>query len=114
MNAIPLKDEVYYPESDGEPMAETELHLEELVYVWQALKDRFQDEPDVFVGANLFLYFRRGDPSAVVAPDGFVVKVFQERFVQGPAPSGVRSSPSQSAPDLVQGRRSQRRRVTNY
>ncbi|MFY9820331.1 MAG: Uma2 family endonuclease [Thermoanaerobaculia bacterium] len=74
MNAIPLKDEIYYPESDGEPMAETELHLEELVYVWQALKDRFQDEPDVFVGANLFLYFRRGDPSAVVAPDGFVVK----------------------------------------
>jgi len=74
MNAIPLKDEIYYPESDGEPMAETELHLEELVYVWQALKDRFKDEPDVFVGANLFLYFRRGDPSAVVAPDGFVVK----------------------------------------
>jgi Uma2 family endonuclease len=74
MHAIPLKDEIYYPESDGEPMAETELHLEELVYVWQALKDRFQDEPDVFVGANLFLYFRRGDPSAVVAPDGFVVR----------------------------------------
>jgi len=74
MNAIPLQDEIYYPESDGEPMAETELHLEEMVYVWQALKDRFAGEPDVFVGANLFLYYRRGDPRAVVAPDGFVVK----------------------------------------
>jgi Uma2 family endonuclease len=74
MNAIPLEEDVYYPESDGEPMAETEIHLEELVYVWQALKDRFAGEPDVFVGANLFLYYRRGDPSAVVAPDGFVVK----------------------------------------
>lgn len=74
MTAIPLEEETYYPESDGAPMAETELHLEELVYVWQALKDRFQDEPDVFVGANLFLYYRRGDPRAVVAPDGFVVK----------------------------------------
>jgi len=74
MNAIPLQDEIYYPESDGEPMAETELHLEEMVYVWQALKDRFADEPDVFVGANLFLYYRRGDPRAVVAPDAFVVK----------------------------------------
>jgi Uma2 family endonuclease len=74
MTAIPLEDAIYYPESDGEPMAETELHLEELVYVWQALKERFADEPDVFVGANLFLYFRRGEPSAVVAPDGFVVR----------------------------------------
>jgi len=74
MNAIPLEEDVHYPESDGEPVAETEVHLEELVYVWQALKDRFAEEPDVFVGADLFLYFRRGDPTAVVAPDGFVVK----------------------------------------
>ncbi len=74
MTAIPLEDETYYPESDGEPMAETELHLEEIVYVWQALKDRFAEKPDVFVGANLFLYYRKGDPRAVVAPDGFVVK----------------------------------------
>ena len=72
--AIPLEDEIFYPESDGEPMAETEDHLEELVYVWQALKDRFETEPDVFVGANLFLYYRKGDPGGVVAPDGFVVK----------------------------------------
>lgn len=80
MTAIPLEDEVYYPESDGEPVAESELHMEELVYVWQALKDRFQDEPDVFVGANLFLYYRRGDPRAVVAPDGFVVKGVPKRL----------------------------------
>ena len=74
MAAIPLEKEIFYPESDGEPMAETEFHLEELVYVWQALKDRYEAEPDVFVGANLFLYYRKGDPAAVVAPDGFVVK----------------------------------------
>ena len=74
MTAIPLENEVYYPESDGEPVAESEIHFEELVYVWQALKERFENEPDVFVGANLFLYYRKGDPRAVVAPDGFVVK----------------------------------------
>jgi Uma2 family endonuclease len=74
MTAIPLEDEIHYPESDGEPVAETELHLEELVYVWQALKERFADRADVFVGANLYLYYRKGDPRAVVAPDGFVVK----------------------------------------
>ena len=74
MTAIPLEDEIFYPESDGEPMAETEPHLEEMVYVWESLKDHFAAEPDVFVGANLFLYYRKGDPAAVVAPDGFVVK----------------------------------------
>jgi len=75
MTAIPLvEDEIYYPDSDGEPVAETPVHFEEVVYVWEALDDRFEDEPDVFVGANMFLYYRKGDPSAVVAPDGFVVK----------------------------------------
>ncbi|HEX4964727.1 MAG TPA: Uma2 family endonuclease [Thermoanaerobaculia bacterium] len=74
MNAIPLENEIYYPESDGEPMAESELHLEEFVYVWQALKERFENEPEVFVGANLFLYYQKGNPRTVVAPDGFVVK----------------------------------------
>ncbi len=74
MAAIPLENEIFYPESDGKPMAESEIHLEEMVYVWQALKDRFEDDPDVFVGADLFLYYRKGDRSAVVAPDGFVVK----------------------------------------
>ncbi len=74
MAAIPLEKEIFYPESDGKPMAESELHLEEMVYVWQSLKKRFEADPDVFVGANLFLYYRKGDPSGVVAPDGFVVK----------------------------------------
>lgn len=73
MAAIPL-EEIHYPESDGKPVAETEFHFEELVYTWQALKERYAAEPDVFVGANLFLYYRKGDPSGVVAPDGFVVK----------------------------------------
>jgi Uma2 family endonuclease len=80
MAALPLEKEIYYPESDGEPMAETELHLDEMVYVCQSLKKRFKAEPDVFVGANLFLYYRKGDPTAVVAPDGFVVKGVPKRL----------------------------------
>jgi Uma2 family endonuclease len=74
MAAIPLEKQIDYPESDGEPMAESKLHFEEMVYVWQGLRERFEAEPDVFVGANMFLYYRKGDPTAVVAPDGFVVK----------------------------------------
>ncbi|HEY2738231.1 MAG TPA: Uma2 family endonuclease, partial [Thermoanaerobaculia bacterium] len=59
---------------DGEPVAETPAHLEEMVYVWEVLDERFEDDPNVFVGANMFLFYRKGDPRGVVAPDGFVVK----------------------------------------
>ncbi|HEX3526105.1 MAG TPA: Uma2 family endonuclease [Thermoanaerobaculia bacterium] len=75
MHAIPLReDETYYPDSDGEPVAESPVHLEEMVYVWEVLDERFEDDPNVFVGANMFLFYRKGDPRGVVAPDGFVVK----------------------------------------
>jgi Uma2 family endonuclease len=74
MNAIPLQCDVYYPESDGQPMAETDLHRDEMVDLIHALKRRYRDVPDVYVTGNLFLYYVQGDPRAVVAPDLFLVK----------------------------------------
>ena len=75
MHAIPLRyDDVFYPESDGQPMGETELHRDEIVYLIEAFKKRFQDEAQVYVGGNLFLYYRRGDPRAVICPDVMVVQ----------------------------------------
>jgi Uma2 family endonuclease len=78
MNAIPFHrevpdDDVHYPYSDGQPMAESDLHREEMVYLIQALQERFRDAPDVYVAGNLFLYYEKGVPSAVVAPDLLVV-----------------------------------------
>jgi Uma2 family endonuclease len=73
MTAIPLqRGDVYYPESDGKPMAETEFHLEETIYLIEALKDRYRDEQDVYVGGDMFLYYVEGNPRHVVAPDVFV------------------------------------------
>jgi Uma2 family endonuclease len=75
MHAIPLRnDDVFYPESDGQPMGETELHRDEIVYLIEAFQERFQGEPNVYVGGNLFLYYRRGDPRAVICPDVMVVQ----------------------------------------
>lgn len=75
MNAIPLQrdDDVYYPESDGQPMAETDLHRDEMGDLIHALKRRYRDVPDVYVTGNLFFYYVKGDPRAVVAPDVFLV-----------------------------------------
>ena len=74
MAAIPLENEIFYPESDGEPMAESEIHLLETIYAIEALRERFDGEPDVYVGGDLFLYFEKGRRDAAVAPDAFVVK----------------------------------------
>ncbi|HWM94647.1 MAG TPA: Uma2 family endonuclease [Thermoanaerobaculia bacterium] len=79
---IPLEqddDEDFYPSSDGRPIAEGDVHLEEMFYLITALKDRYQDVPDVYVAGNLLLYFIRGDRTARLAPDVFVVKGVEKR-----------------------------------
>ena len=68
-------DAVFYPTSDGQPMAESDLHAASMVYVASALRWWFEKRrrADVYVGSNNFLYYERGDPQAVVAPDVYVV-----------------------------------------
>ena len=70
-----LDDGVVYPTSDGQPMAETDLHAACMVYVASALRWWFtkHGRDDVYVGSNNFLYYERGNPQAVVAPDVYVV-----------------------------------------
>ncbi len=79
MSAIPFQREIVYPESDGEPMAETEDHLDETIYLIEALRERFRDTPDVYAWGDLFLYFKEGDPRSVVSPDVFVIKGVSKR-----------------------------------
>jgi Uma2 family endonuclease len=72
MAAIPLKQEIFYPESDGRPMGETEDHVNEIVDLLTALKRRYRDVEDVYVGADMFLYYVEGSPGRCVCPDVFV------------------------------------------
>ena len=68
-------DAVVYPTSDGQPMAETGIHGECMMYVTIALRRWFASHgrADVCVGMNNFLYYEQGNPRAVVAPDVYVV-----------------------------------------
>ncbi|HEX6902211.1 MAG TPA: Uma2 family endonuclease [Thermoanaerobaculia bacterium] len=79
MTAIPFQQEIYYPESDGQPMAESDLHRKEMSYLIDSLDDHFAQVPDIYVAGNLFLYYVKGDPRSVVAPDTFVVKGVPKR-----------------------------------
>jgi Uma2 family endonuclease len=72
---------IHYPESDGKTMGETDWHIDALIYLREALKDYFRDEPQVYVAGNMFLYYEVGNPAACLTPDVFVVHgvIKQER-----------------------------------
>lgn len=74
MNAIPLEQEVEYPISDGQPMAESPLHLKVMFDLIEGLTRRYAEVSDVWVGGNLFLCYERGNPAACLAPDVLVAK----------------------------------------
>lgn len=63
------EDDVFYPETDGKPMAETDIHRELLNYLIEALKIYFQKDENVYVSGNLLLYYEQGNPKKCVAPD---------------------------------------------
>lgn len=96
MAAIPLQRDIEYPYSDGQPMAESDVHRKEMLDLIAALDGRYREEPGVYVAGNMFLYYRKGDPRSVVAPDVFLVRGVPKRdrkvyklWEEGRAPSLV-------------------------
>lgn len=47
--------EIDYPTSDGKPMAETDVHRQDMIDLIETLQDHFADDPDVYVTGNLLL-----------------------------------------------------------
>ncbi|MGB3535340.1 MAG: Uma2 family endonuclease [Microcoleaceae cyanobacterium] len=71
--SIPIIPEIDYPESDGEPMAESDPTRDYLIYTVEALKYYYKDQPQAYVSGNLFIYYEQGNPKSVILPDVFVV-----------------------------------------
>ncbi len=74
MSAIPLRRDIHYPESDGKPMGETEIHIREIIYLFEALNEHLREMPEVYVGADMLLYYVEGNPRTFVVPDVFVTR----------------------------------------
>ena len=62
-----------YPFSDGRVLMETDPHANSIVAMRNQLQWHFEARPDVYVAGSMAVYWRQGDPAAVVAPDVFVV-----------------------------------------
>ncbi|MDJ1182347.1 Uma2 family endonuclease [Roseofilum casamattae] len=66
-------EEVEYPSSDGEPMAESDITREFMIDSVRSLQAYFQQRSDVYVSANSFIYYEQGNNKACISPDVYVV-----------------------------------------
>ena len=70
--APPRPAPVEYPESDGKPMAETDIHRRVIFDAGNMLTSRYRGREDTFVGGDLMMYYVEGAPNVSVSPDIFV------------------------------------------
>ena len=63
-----------YPESDGEPMAETPKHQQVMINCMDVMRRHFREIPDAFIAGNMFLYYEEGNPRKSVSPDVFMAR----------------------------------------
>jgi Uma2 family endonuclease len=73
--------EIYYPEEDGK-VSESAKHLEQMLQLIAALQSWFAQRADVFVGGNLFVYYRQGEPGKCFSPDVLVAKGVRSRPIE--------------------------------
>lgn len=64
---------IFYPESDGQPMADNTKQFRYIVTIQGGLDSLFKDNPDVFVAGDLLWYPVEGNNTIRQAPDVMVV-----------------------------------------
>ncbi len=72
MSVAQTVHEIEYPESDGKPMGETDLHRDWMVRILDILRLRYRGQR-VYVASDLLVYYQEGNPDRYVVPDDFVV-----------------------------------------
>ena len=93
-----------YPESDGKPMSETPVHWHATYDATLPLHRFFKTRSDVYVGSDMFVYYREGDLRCNVVPDvwvAFGVDKLPERrtwliWIEGKGPDFVLEITSKS------------------
>jgi Uma2 family endonuclease len=75
----PRARKVNYPTGDGKPMAETEIHRDNMIDAIQTLQDYFDAEPMVCVSGNMLIFYEEGNRRKHVSPDVFMVRGVQKK-----------------------------------
>ena len=73
MKLVEAVPDVEYPESDGKPVGEPDIHRSWIFRLIDMLSYRYRGQP-VYVSGDLLLYYEEGQPQKFVVPDVFVVR----------------------------------------
>ena len=76
----PRTRKIEYPTGDGKPMAETEIHRDDMVDLIQTLKAHFVAEPMICVSGNMLMFYEEGNRRKHVSPDVFVVRGIEKKI----------------------------------
>lgn len=68
----PQPTEIFYPNSDGKPLAESYIHLYAILVTLEILRQYLQGQQATVLGEQ-FLYYAQGYPKLRVAPDVMVI-----------------------------------------
>ncbi len=63
------EEEILYPESHEDDMGESSIHYQLISYFFDAVKFFLKDQKDVFIAANMNLYYREKNPNKYYTPD---------------------------------------------
>jgi Uma2 family endonuclease len=103
---------VQYPTGDGKPMAETEIHRDDMMDLIRTLQHHYADAPMVCVSGNMLMYYEEGNRRKHLSPDVFVVRGIPKKerkyyliWEEGKAPDVVIELTSKSTKREDQGKK---------
>jgi 23S rRNA pseudoU1915 N3-methylase RlmH len=90
------EENIYYPNTDGKPMADSDSQRKPLTYLVEALDYYFRKKRHVYVSGDMLIYYQKGNPRLSVAPDVFVAfgvpkheRDIYQTWLEGKAPDVV-------------------------
>ena len=95
MSSVIQIQTVHYPESDGKPMGETDVHRDAMIRHIGLLQHLFRGQR-VYVSWDLHVYYEQGNPKKFIVPDAFVAKGVNSKkrriykiWIEGKAPNAI-------------------------
>ena len=69
MPYAPTETADLYPESDGKHIADTDIHIQWIIWLRQVLEGHFAQNPEVYISGNIMMYDIEGPLRTAVSPD---------------------------------------------
>ncbi len=72
ISSVPTDTPIFYPHTDGKPMAASDRHRRILFRTIEKLEAHYAQQSDVYVSGDILMYYVKGDPHQVISPDVLV------------------------------------------